>query len=101
MILVNNGIIGCIDFVVDCFGIVDLNNIGSIIFEGGCWLMCLGGFLLVYGKLFGMVGDLLFWIGVGLDVNVCSKVNGLLWFDNKGVGFFGGLFLVGIWCNVY
>ena len=60
-----------------------------------------GGLLLAHGKPFGTSGDILFWIGVGSDVNACSKANGLLWFDNKGAGFFGGSLSAGIRRNAY
>lgn len=101
MTSVNNGTIGRIDFVADRFGIVDPNNTGSTTFEGGRWLTRSGGLLLAYGKPFGTAGDLLFWIGVGSDVDACSKANGLLWFDNKGAGFFGGSLSAGIRRNAY
>lgn len=101
MTSVNNGTIGRIDFVADRFGIVDPNNTGSTTFEGGRWLTRSGGLLLAHGKPFGTTGDLLFWIGVGSDVNACSKANGLLWFDNKGAGFFGGSLSAGIRRNAY
>lgn len=101
MTSVNNGTIGRIDFVADRFGIVDPNNTGSTTFEGGRWLTRSGGLLLAHGKPFGTSGDILFWIGVGSDVNACSKANGLLWFDNKGAGFFGGSLSAGIRRNAY
>ncbi len=96
MTSVNNGTIGRIDFVADVFGIVDPNNTGSSTFEGGRWMTRSGGYLLAHGKPFGTTGDLLMWIGVGSDVNACSKSNGMFWVDNKGNGYFGGSLQAGV-----
>lgn len=95
MTSVNNGSIGRIDFVADVFGIVDPNNTGSSTFEGGRWMTRSGGYLLAHGKPFGTTGDILMWIGVGSNVDACSKANGLFWIDNRGNSYFGGSLAAG------
>ncbi len=98
---VNNGTVGRIAFVADAVSFVDPHNTGSSTFEGGRWITRSGGYMVVHGKSFGTSGDLLFWSGVGSDVNACSKANGLFWIDNKGNSYFGGSISGGILRNAW
>ncbi|WP_121042223.1 host specificity factor TipJ family phage tail protein [Stenotrophomonas rhizophila] len=93
----NDGKRGIFDIVADALNVSDPNGTGSTTFEDGRWVTrwANSGYILVQGKPFGNLGDLVMYYGQGSDPATVVKANAKFALDTAGNVFIAGALYTG------